>query len=86
MSDPRAFPIDRPDALASDLRDGLLQDLLAVSMLVERARISTEASAGDDARALDVAGATLRADIASMRALITQLRGDEPRCELRSAL
>lgn len=63
------------DELACALRDGLLQDLLAVSMLIEGARRHVEDEGEAEAHELlSEASATVRANVSMVRMLITRLR------------
>lgn len=68
------------DELARGLRDGLLQDLLAVALLIEGARARVDDHDAASARELlHDAGATVRADITTVRALIARLREADAR-------
>lgn len=79
MSDQPALQIDQPGVLAHGMRDGLLQDLLAVSMLIEGARIRADVSERERSLLLAEAAAALHGNIASVRALITRLCGEASR-------
>lgn len=72
--------------LAYNLRDGLLQDLLAVSMLLEGAGADVDAHEAERASAiLREANVTVRADIHVVRALIARLRAaDAGACDHRA--
>jgi signal transduction histidine kinase len=67
--------------LAYELRDGLLQDLVAVGLLVETARRGLRASRGasdvrraDAESALEQAAATIEQDLRALRSVIDRLR------------
>lgn len=67
--------------LAYELRDGLLQDLVAVGLLVETARQGLRASPGvsgvsraDIEAALEQAAATIEQDLRLLRSVIDRLR------------
>lgn len=61
--------------LAYELRDGLLQDLLAVGLLIEGARRALGAESNAEADALlERAARALQGDVATVRAMIDQLR------------
>jgi signal transduction histidine kinase len=65
-------------ALARELRDGLLQDLLAVSMLIEGARArAEERDTTTTHELLGEAETTVREDVRAVRALITRLGGTQ---------
>ncbi|MDA0269749.1 MAG: histidine kinase [Chloroflexi bacterium] len=65
-------------ALADELRDGLLQDLLASSLLLEYARRSLPIDGDQESEAmLTAAAAALHEDIERVRRLITRLQGHE---------
>lgn len=81
MSDQPEFQIDQPGTPAHGVRDGLLQDLLAVSMLIEGARIRANVKESERALLLAEAAAALHGNIASVRALITRLRGETSRAQ-----
>jgi len=66
--------------LAHELRDGLLQDLVAVGLLVEAARIAIREGEGTEAERahadalLARAAATIEGDLAMLRSVIDRLR------------
>jgi hypothetical protein len=65
-------------ALADELRDGLLQDLLASSLLLEHARRSLPIDGDPESEALlAAAAAALHEDIERVRRLIARLHGHE---------
>lgn len=68
-----------PRTIATELRDGLLQDLVALGLVVRLAEQSLarrEGTATRDAQnALVVAGETIAGDLARLRSLIDRLGG-----------
>lgn len=60
--------------LAYELRDGLLQDLLAVGLLIEGARRALGAEGGEADALLERSARALQKDVATVRAMIDQLR------------
>lgn len=67
------MPEHRP-TLANELRDGLLQDLLAASLLLEAARNSLVAGGEDAPDLVKTAADALHEDIERVRGLIARLR------------
>ena len=65
------------DGTYEALRDGLLQDLIAVRVLIGQARPALPAEAEALHDALDHATETLDDDIASIRAILDRLRDRE---------
>ena len=65
-----------PEELPDELRDGLLQDLVAVGLVMTMASRSLPASDGNHAlrAALASATTTLDADLRAVRSLIDRLR------------
>lgn len=63
--------------VAFELRDGLLQDLIAVGMLVEGARnaLRDGQSAENVDALLELASTTIQCDMTAVRGLIDRLRG-----------
>ncbi len=71
---PTATKIDGATLLSNELRDGLLQDLIAVGLILRR----LEPAAADSARAdLASAGAVIEEDVRLVRSLIDRLRAIE---------
>ncbi|GMU40794.1 MAG: hypothetical protein AMXMBFR23_16600 [Chloroflexota bacterium] len=64
---------DRRHHLAEELRDGLLQDLLAVALLIESARRGLR-NGSPEAASLDLAAQRLVVDIEEVRSLIDRLQ------------
>jgi signal transduction histidine kinase len=70
----KALPM-RPE-LATELRDGLLQDLVAVGMIVEVARRVLDGSdRAEMCSLLDSASQTIESDLERLRAVIDRLGG-----------
>ena len=72
------MPVPEPtECTFESLRDGLLQDLLAVRVLTDQAQRTLPAEAGALRDALREAGRVLDADIGSVRAALDRLREGE---------
>ena len=61
-----------PSLLSDEIRDGLLQDLLAVALILRD--VEQQAAPGETRRRLAAASAALDADVRTVRALIARLR------------
>ena len=61
----------KPSILSDELRDGILQDLLAVGMILRQLE---DTSTEDAARRLASASAAIDADVRAVRGLITRLK------------
>ena len=60
---------DRSDCHPEVFRDGLMQDLIAVRVIVDQARLALPADAGGLRDALVAAAGTLDADVEAVRAM-----------------
>ncbi len=69
---PTAAKLDEPVLLSNEIRDGLLQDLIAVGLILRRLEATVSEARRDDVVS---AGAVLDGDVRLVRDLIDRLRG-----------